>query len=240
MAIKSFVRGATLIAVSGLSAFAADMPMSSPEPTELPVLSGPAFDWTGFYVGANGGFGWANGGNIRIDDPINGPFAIGVKSGTGFIGGAQVGWNLQSDVLVSGIEADLQYASIRSSVNWGPYGFLGVSSGARAEYFGTLRVRSGFTVDGMFFFLTGGLAYGGLNSSPLGGAARLNVGYALGAGVEYAFADHWTTKVEALYINVGNSNSRTTSITNGGNVYPITAFSGNGGGLIRVGLNYKF
>jgi outer membrane immunogenic protein len=237
MPFKSLARGATLIVASTLSAFAADLPMNSPEPVEV---SGPAFDWSGFYVGANGGFGWANIGKVRIDDPINGQYTIGSKTGTGFVGGGEVGWNIQSDVLVSGIEADFQYANISSSVNWGPYGFLGVNSNSHAEYFGTLRVRAGFTVDRTLLFLTGGLAYGGLNSSQLGGAAKMRVGYAFGAGAEYAFTDHWTAKVEALYINVGDSNSQTISVTRGANVYSITALPANGGGMVRLGLNYKF
>jgi outer membrane immunogenic protein len=86
----------------------------------------------------------------------------------------------------------------------------------------------------------GGLAYGGLNSSPLSGSATSNVGYALGGGVEYAFTQNWTAKLEALYINLSNGGNRTIAVTNGGLVYPISANAGNGGGLVRVGLNYKF
>jgi outer membrane immunogenic protein len=234
---KTLIRAAAIVTMSVVSAFAADLPMSSPLPT---LSSASVYDWSGFYVGASAGYGWASGGSITVDDPLNGPHPVGVSSGTGFVGGGQVGANIQSDVLVSGIEADIQYANIGSSVNWAPYGFLGLSSGSSAEYFGTLRVRGGFAIDRTFFFLTGGAAYGGLNSSPLGGTATRNLGYAFGAGAEYAFTDHWTTKLEALYISQMNSSTKTIYVTNGPNVYPINAISGSGGVLVRVGVNYKF
>jgi outer membrane immunogenic protein len=235
--LKTLVRVATLTAASALSAYAADMPMSAPEPMEPPA---PIFDWSGPYAGVNGGFAWANAGKVSIADPINGTYTINAKSGTGFVGGIQAGYNLQSDVLISGIEADIQYSGVGSSVNWGPYGFLGVSSKSQAEYFGTLRVRGGFTVDRTFFYLTGGLAYGSLNSSPLGGAPSLNLGYALGGGAEYAFTDHWTAKIEGLYVNLGSGNAKTIYVANAGNIYPIRATTGSGAALVRVGVNYKF
>jgi outer membrane immunogenic protein len=237
VALKTLIRAAILVLGAGLPAVAADLPMNAPPPMESP---GPIYDWTGFYIGANGGFGWANGGHVRVDDPINGPYSIGLATRTGFLGGGQVGYNLQSDVLVSGIEADIQYANIGSTVHWGPYGFLGVSSGSHAAYFGTVRARAGFTVDRTLFFLTGGFAYGGLASPPLGGAPTVNVGFAVGGGVEYAFTNYWTVKAEALYIDLGKSISRTIFVTNGGIVYPITATSANSGDLVRVGVNYKF
>jgi outer membrane immunogenic protein len=235
--IKALVRVSTLTAASAISAYAADMPMSTPEPMEP---AAPIFDWSGPYAGVNGGYGWADPGKVSIADPINGTYTISAKSGAGFVGGVQAGYNLQSDVLISGIEADIQYSGMGSSVNWGPYSFLGVSSKSQAEYFGTLRVRGGFTVDRTFFLVTGGLAYGSLNSSPIGGATQLNLGYALGGGAEYAFTDHWTAKVEALYVNLGAGNAKTIYVANAGNIYPISATKGSGATLVRVGVNYKF
>jgi outer membrane immunogenic protein len=237
LGLKVFARIATLLLGSTLSAYAADMSVSPPDPVEAPA---PVYDWTGFYVGANGGFGWANAGSLTINDPINGAYTIGAKRGSGFLGGGQVGYNLQSDVFVSSIEADAQYANMGSSANWGPYAFLGVNSGSRAEYFGTVRLRTGFAVDRTLLFLTGGLAYGGFNSAPLGGGVTLNIGYAVGVGAEYAFSDHWTGKVEALYININKGDAKTTTVVNGGTIYPISAVAGNGGSLVRVGVNYKF
>jgi outer membrane immunogenic protein len=236
----NFKRALLLTALASISAtasFAADLPMRSAPPAFVPP---PVYNWSGFYLGLNAGAGWSNSGNVTVSDPVLGAQSIGVSSRTGFVGGGQAGYNFQTGGFVWGLETDIQYASIGSSVNWGPYGRLGISSGSSGEYFGTLRARGGVALDRTLLYLTGGLAYGGLNSSPFGGNATSNVGYALGGGVEYAFTDHWTAKVEALYINLSNGSNRTIAVTNGGLIYPVSANSGNGGGLARVGVNYKF
>jgi outer membrane immunogenic protein len=235
---KSLFLVSALFTAASASAFAADLPTrKAPPPMYAPA---PVYNWSGFYVGVNAGAGWANSGNVTVHDPKIGDQSVDVSSRSGFIGGGQVGYNFQAGEFVYGVEADIQYANIGSSVNWGPYGRLGVSSGGNGEYFGTVRGRAGYAIDRTLLFVTGGLAYGGLNSSPFGGNATSNVGYALGGGVEYAFTEHWTAKVEALYINLSDGNSRTIAITNGGVIYPISATNGNGGGVVRVGVNYKF
>jgi outer membrane immunogenic protein len=237
MNLKRLLLSGAVIAISTTVAFAADLPMRSAPPVYVPP---PLYNWSGFYIGDNAGVGWSNGGNVTVFDPALGPQSIGVNSHSGFIGGGQIGYNFQVGEFVYGLETDIQYASIGGSVNWGPYGRLGVSTGSSGEYFGTLRARAGYAIDRTLLYLTGGLAYGGLNSSPLGGNATSNVGYALGGGVEYAFTQNWTAKVEALYINLSNGSNRTIAVTNGGAVFPISASAGNGGGLLRVGVNYKF
>jgi outer membrane immunogenic protein len=237
---KSLFLLSALGAAASASAFAADLPTRKAAP---PMYApAPVYDWSGFYVGVNAGVGWANSGNVTVHDPnpAIGNQSVNISSRSGFIGGGGLGYNFQSGEFVYGLEADIQYANIGSSINWGPYGRLGVSSGGSGEYFGTVRARAGYAIDRTLLFVTGGLAYGGLNSSPFGGNATSNVGYALGGGVEYAFTQHWTAKVEALYINLSNGSDRTIAVTNGGAVYPISASNGNGGGLVRVGVNYKF
>jgi outer membrane immunogenic protein len=232
---KSFVLLSAL--ATSASAVAADLPMRSAPPVFTPV---PVYNWSGFYVGANAGVGWANSGNVTVRDPVLGAKSISVSSRSGFIGGGQIGYNFQVGGFVYGLETDIQFADVGSKVNWGPYGRLGLSTGGSGGYFGTLRGRAGYAIDRTLLYLTGGLAYGGLNSSPLSGSATSNVGYALGGGVEYAFTQNWTAKLEALYINLSNGNARTIVVTNGGRNYPISASSGNGGGVLRVGVNYKF
>jgi len=96
-------------------------------------------------------------GSITVDDPLNGPHPVGVSSGTGFVGGGQVGANIQSDVLVSGVEADIQYANIGSSVNWSRMVSLAELRLER-RVFRNVASSRGFAIDRTFFFLTGGAA----------------------------------------------------------------------------------
>ena len=163
-------------------------------------------------------------------------------STSGFIGGGQIGYNIQSGAFVGGLETDIQYAGIKDSVAWGPYGFLRVNSGGSGGYFGTVRVRGGYAIDRTLLYLTGGLAYGGLSSDPLGGNATSHTGYTLGGGVEYAIDQHWTARLEALYINLSNGESKTIGVTGPLQTvyYPVRVSNGNGGGVVRLGVNYKF
>jgi outer membrane immunogenic protein len=221
-----------------MSAFAADLPMRTapPPPPPLPL---PVYNWSGFYIGANAGLGWSKAGNVTVSDPVLGSQLINVGSKSGFVGGGQLGYNYQVGEFVMGVEADFQGAAIGKSINWGPYQRLGVVGSSNGQYFGTARARGGYAIDRTLLYVTGGLAYGGLNPSPLGGSTS-NTGYTLGGGVEYAFTNNWTAKVEALYINLSNGGTRYINVTNGGLVYPIAYNAGNGGGLARVGVNYKF
>jgi outer membrane immunogenic protein len=234
---KCLAFSALLLLTGGGAAWAADLPMGNPAPMFQP----PVFTWTGFYMGLNAGVAWNNSGSVTVEDPVLGPYSIGIGSRSGFIGGGQAGYNIQSDAFVFGIETDFQGIATGSSINWGPYGFLHLNTAGSGGWLGTTRARVGYAMDRTLLYVTGGVAYGGFNSNPLNGSgnATSNVGYAVGGGVEYAFAQHWTGKIEALYVNL-NAGARTVDVTSGGVVYPVTAKSGNGGGIARIGVNYLF
>ena len=104
------------VALLGLSAgaFAADLP-SRRAPAPM-IAAVPVFTWTGFYVGANAGYGWQNNDDSSIFVPA-GTFGPGTVGGTityaddegdGFVGGGQVGYNYQIGSFVLGLEADIQ------------------------------------------------------------------------------------------------------------------------------------
>ena len=154
---------AALLAMTPLAlssqASAADLPMRTTAPV---IVAPPAFTWTGFYVGLNAGFGWTNGGNVTIDDPILGPAVISTGSHSGFVGGGQLGYNWQVDQFVFGAEADIQYADL-GNTQLGRLHRFGISSNSNGQYLGTVRLRAGYAMDRVLFYVTGGLAYGGLN-----------------------------------------------------------------------------
>jgi outer membrane immunogenic protein len=147
------------------------------------------------------------------------------------------------------------------------------------HYFGTVRARLGYAVDRALFFVTGGLAYGGSNNGsaavgyygepltvggpvgPLtafygtnGGFGGNNnsshVGWTAGAGVEYAWTNNWTVKLEYLYANLGNNGrgiAFPASYTLGGVIFtPNGSHYINAGNksanvnILRMGVNYKF
>src|SRR5262245_47192254 len=103
--IPSFAAAALTLCLNN-TASAADMPIKAPR---MPVAVG--YNWTGFYIGANGGYGW--GTSSWRDDPALGATDLGSHAIRGGMLGGQVGYNAQFSNWVLGIEADLDWASIK-------------------------------------------------------------------------------------------------------------------------------
>ncbi len=207
---------------------AADLP-SRRGPVAAPVYAAvPVFTWTGFYVGANAGYGWAN-----IDSTTFGVLPT-PRDPKGFVGGGQIGYNYQMGQLVFGVEADIQGADLKSDVR----SLAGFTASNEINYFGTVRGRVGYAMDRFMPYVTGGFAYANVKSSfstPLASISNDNTqyGYAVGGGLEYAFTNNLTAKLEYLYINLERESVRTPFGT--ANIKVGTDMS-----LVRAGLNYKF
>lgn len=207
---------AALGLVAAGAASAADLP-SRKGPIAAPVYMPPAFTWTGFYVGANAGYGW---GNVNANGWAN------VGDLDGFVGGGQVGYNYQMGQFVVGLEADLQAADLSSGNN---LGLIGV----KTEYFGTVRARVGVAFDRFMPYITGGWAYGNVKTSLPGigfSSDRSHTGgFAVGGGLEYAVTNNLIAGVEYLYVDLGEKNIL------GAGTKVGTDFS-----VVRARLSYKF
>lgn len=207
---------AALGLVAAGAASAADLP-SRKGPIAAPVYMPPAFTWTGFYVGANAGYGW---GNVNANGWAN------VGDLDGFVGGGQVGYNYQMGQFVVGLEADLQGADLSSGNN---LGLIGV----KTEYFGTVRARVGVAFDRFMPYITGGWAYGNVKTSIPGlgfSSDRSHTGgFAVGGGLEYAVTNNIIAGVEYLYVDLGEKNIL------GAGTKVGTDFS-----VVRARLSYKF
>ncbi len=176
---RILLAGASLLAFGLAAAQAADIPARMP--AKAPVYVAPVYNWTGPYIGINGGGGWGNGMS-------------------GGLVGATLGYNVQAGSLVYGIEGDIDWTNIRGS---GPCGIVGCET--RNHWLGTVRGRLGIAADRFMPYVTGGLAVGDVrNSVPgFGDASQTKAGYALGAGVEAALWANWTAKLEYLYVDLG-------------------------------------
>lgn len=259
---------AALIMASGV-ALAADLPSRRVEPM-APVFVPPAFTWTGFYAGLNAGYGFGASNEAKTNGTVGfsnliapgiAPGALKVD-GSGFIGGGQIGYNVQMNQLVFGLEADIQYVDNKKSSGFIGAPVLGTQLNTTAEselrYFGTVRARLGFTpVNRFLVYATGGLAYGDVRSTTSvvgvqnaalswnGSKSETKVGYTIGAGAEYALTNNWTLKGEYLYYDLGKSN---VAATGNGAVRSIAALNGvdylsrveTKGHIVRAGVNYKF
>jgi outer membrane immunogenic protein len=223
---------ATAALAIAASAQAADLPSRySPAPAYNPL---PTFTWSGFYAGANLGYGWSTG-TSRHYDPAFGVTGGGRKGG--FVGGLQGGYNYQFGMVVIGAETDIQYAAVgNKGSSYGNTYYRGDSDG----YFGTIRGRAGVAFDRALLFGTAGFAYG-----DIGGNKALdtelgfhrensnNWGWTVGGGVEYAITDQFTAKVEGLYVNLDTKDNY--ALADRVHIRRDTEF-----GVIRAGVNYKF
>ena len=207
---------AALGIVAAGAASAADLP-SRKGPIAAPVYMPPAFTWTGFYVGANAGYGW---GNVNANGFAN------VGDLDGFVGGGQVGYNYQMGQFVLGLEADLQGADLSSGNNLG-------ALRVKTDYFGTVRARAGVAFDRFMPYITGGWAYGNVKTSipalAWSSDRSHTGGFAVGGGLEYAVTNNIIAGVEYLYVDLGEKNIA------GAGTKVGTDFS-----VVRARLSYKF
>jgi outer membrane immunogenic protein len=235
------------------SAYAADLPSRRAPPPMAYAPPVPIFTWTGLYVGINAGAAFRGNSNIVYPSsafggavPLPG-LSTNTSNNARFIGGGQVGYNWQINQFVLGVETDFQGLTRANNNLYGGYG-----SNGGAGYLGTVRGRLGVAMDRFLVYGTGGFAYGNTNSNNtviglnnFGAPAyftnysnnNIRVGYAVGAGVEYAFTPNWSVKVEYLFADLGRNNR--TYLAPGG----LSGFTVNNreqDHIIRAGLNYRF
>lgn len=217
---KLLLAGAAIIALGSASASAADIQrrqMPAKAPAYLPP---PPYNWTGFYVGINGGGGWG-----RSD--FSAPFSTGSFNTSGGLVGGTLGYNWQMGQAVFGLEGDVDWSNIRGSAACG--GGVTVCE-TRNDWLGTFRGRVGYAFDQFLPYVTGGLAVGDIKTSiaGLGSTNDTKAGWTVGGGIEAAIAGPWTAKVEYLYVDLGR----------GGSILGSDAkFTTN---IVRAGLNYRF
>src|SRR6202158_505766 len=212
-------------------AIAADLPTSLP--IKAPVRAA-IYDWTGFYVGGQVGYGQGDLGPGT--NPIPEQAVFFPHSLTGLIGGVQAGYYLQwPNRVVLGVEVDALFTSPRDLPKLDPAPF-----NSTLKYAATARGRIGFAFGTILPYVTGGLAWGqtrvninATDGSLLSSRLLPHVGWTGGLGIEKAVGGNWTAKIEYDYIDLAR---RTYGLGDAMlpdlNVDPRIH-------VIKVGLNYK-
>lgn len=241
--MKHLLFAATAIVALGLAApaGAADLPVA-PVKAPPPIIV-PMYNWIGFYVGANGGWGesrncWSfiNVAGTTVPD--------GCSSGSGGVFGGQLGYRWQMGQFVFGFEGQGDWADLKSfHVSTIAPAF---STGTTVRDFGLITGQLGYAVDAALFYVKGGAAVVGNHYDVIANAtgAELAVasgtrwGGALGIGFEYGFASNWSVGIEYDRLFMGDANN-SFSVNN-----PILANSLNRIGqdvdLMTIRLNYRF
>ena len=212
---------AALLSVA-TAASAADM-QARPYTKAPPPLVSPAYNWSGFYIGAMGGYGWDK------DDSSGG------------FGGGTVGYNWQfpGSQFVFGIEVDAAGGSIKDSLTEDIGGGVLATEELKINSFGSVTGRAGFALDAALIYAKGGFAWANRKdsiSAPAIGVSisdsQFHTGYTIGGGLEYLFTPSWSAKAEYMYTSLGSE------------TYNLGGFPLDSGTIdfhtIKVGVNYHF
>jgi outer membrane immunogenic protein len=254
--MRRLITAGVLALAAGGQAFAADLPQPGPPP-QAPAAYIPApppvYNWGGVYFGINGGYGF---GKTKWTDPNNssGLGSTGTFDVTGFQVGPTIGANFQVDAFVFGVEGDVDASWLdgkSSSAFCGngkpaPGGALGFGVSAQCEtkntWLGTVRGRLGYAVDRVLFYGTGGGAFGNIQAGANGGlVSSTKFGWTAGTGVEAAFTDNWTGRIEYLYVNLQNATCNTANpCGNDPGPVPANQTVKLSTSMIRLGVDYKF
>ena len=227
---------------SGALAFADPRPAivsKSPSP-DWTASTSPAVNWTGVYLGLNGGFTF--GGSNWTDSVTGG--SSGNFGTSGFVFGGTVGVNYQVGSLVFGVEADGDWAD---ASGFGTFTASALCTGAcftTSSWLSTVRGRAGYAFDRFFVYGTGGAAFGNVRANfsndPV--TSSIEAGWTVGAGVEVAFARNWSAKAEYLFVNLADGSCTANCAiadASGTPVIPNVAVKFNES-VVRGGINYRF
>jgi outer membrane immunogenic protein len=247
-----------ILASFGVVALAGTTCAAEP-PSVLPPP--PVFTWTGIYIG--GQIGYARGtdaANAALNLPIWPRFFTKGYSlnPQGVIGGAHIGYNLQINQWVLGLEGTVEGTSLSGGTSTlartparGPFGTLAART--REDVQGSIRARAGFAWDRVLIYATGGAAFTGISddySAALPAAvpapiflslskSQTRAGWTVGGGLEYAITNNWQVRAEYRYSDFGRYTDSFASV-----VLPAVFQSTSGHHLtenqVQAGFSYKF
>ena len=163
---------------AGGPALAADLPMPVP-PAYMPAV--PFYNWTGFYIGVNGGGAF---GSSNWTDPTLA--ATGNFSVNGFLIGGTLGANYQMGSWVFGVEGDGDWANLDSTTFNTSCG--GVGCETSSDFLATIRGRVGYAFDRLLVYGTAGAAFANVQAAAgvLPFMSSTEAGWTAGVGLEYA------------------------------------------------------
>lgn len=221
-------------------------PPAAPSPPRAPAAYAPpvvaVYNWGGIYFGFNLGYGFDTS---NWSDPTDPGGTTGNFNLRGFLTGATIGANFQTDSFVLGAEADFDGSFIDGKVS-SPFCSAGTQCETKNFWFSTLRARLGYAADRVLFYGTAGGALGDIAPGQSGNFQRTTKGgWTAGAGLEAALTENLTARIEYLYMKLGNTTCTSTAACGsdlglpGGSSNPndTVKFSTS---MIRLGLDYRF
>ncbi len=245
--LSTLASAAALLIGSCALGYGADLPSATSYKD-----STSASTWTGYYLGAQGGYGWDSAVAVGFPDPAS--IANGVvtdlKTGVrpaGLFGGLSADALWQVSGVVVGVGTDINLANIGdNSAVAGAVGPNSTMAGAvglnsTIDWFGTLHARAGLPLgSSALVYGTAGLAYGGISTRAIGDNTALSndttrIGWMAGAGGELKVSPGWSVKLEWNHIDLGASS--VSEVISG--LATASASQQNQFDLVKLGLSYK-
>jgi outer membrane immunogenic protein len=245
---RLLIASAAALAAGG-QALAADLPPPVAPPPRAPAMYvpvAPPYNWTGFYIGPNLGFG-LTGGSFNTTPAGT---TVSTTTSTSFLGGGQVGVNYEFwGGVVVGAEAMFDWLpNTKNTVNLNNAAANNLASATiNNRWLTTATAKLGYAWDRVLLYGKGGGAWVGTNNSTLTLASGAtppgisgpsnNSGWTAGIGVEWAFAGNWSARAEYDYIGLTN---QTWTVSSGANTGATITSSNRNIQLVTAGVNYKF
>ena len=241
--MKKFWLGTVGLIALGIAAPASAADMARPYTKAPPPVVAPIYDWTGFYIGANGG--WGSSHNCWDVVPITGALiSNGCGDRSGGLFGGQIGYRWQANQFVFGLEGQGDWADLSGSRI--SFFFPQFTTRVKTDGIGLFTGQIGWAWNAALLYVKGGGAvtsntfdvFSTATGVNLASASATRWGGAIGVGFEYGFGPNWSAGLEYDHLFMGHANN-SFSVVN-----PFVA-----GGLNRISqdvdmvtvrFNYRF
>jgi outer membrane immunogenic protein len=248
--MKIFLLGTVALVTLGLA-----VPASAADLAARPYTKAPApmiaaiYDWSGFYIGLNGGGAWSHKcwDNTVFFGVPGTPFAEGCHDASGAVAGGQIGYRWQASSWVFGLEAQGDWADLKgSNVSNGFFRVPGDTvNQSRIDAIGLFTGQIGWAWNNALLYLKGGAAvthdkYDGFVVGFAGDrATETRWGGVVGAGVEFGFAPNWSLGFEYDHLFMGDRDVEFTTL----GAVPVASRTdriGQDVDMATVRLNYRW
>jgi len=246
--MKKFLLGTLGLVAMVAPAVAADLPVKAPPP-----MIPPMFNWSGFYIGGNGGWGrsddcWNLFAPVGVGgalEPLGLDHATLCHDRSGGVIGGQIGyrWQQPGSHWVWGLEAQGDWANLRGSrvSLFDP----ALTLTTKVDAIGLFTAQWGFAWDTWMWYVKGGAAVTDNNFAladtgfGLVSLSATRWGGVIGTGIEYAFSPNWSVGFEYDHLFMGARDTIFPGIVDPALVGSVSRITQDVD-MVTIRFNYRF